>query len=295
MQDIWAAIADYFTTERTMSYVQAVLLLVVGFFVARLVRGAIGRVLTHAAAHQTLIFRRFAFYITFGIFIAAALVEVGFDIRVLLGTAGILTVAIGFAAQTSASNFISGLFLLGENPFSIGDVIRIGGTTGEVLAIDLMSVKLRTFDNLFVRVPNEQLIKSEITNLTRFPIRRVDIQLSIAYKDDMRKAVEVLKEVANNNELCLTEPEPIFIFKNFGNSGLEFQYSVWAMRENFLALKNSIQIEIKEAFDEAGIEIPFPHTSLYTGTVTDPFPIRVVGSGSIASGPAADAPAGSPS
>ncbi|NNE35719.1 MAG: mechanosensitive ion channel family protein, partial [Rhodothermales bacterium] len=228
------------------------------------------------AQHQVLIFKRFAFYIILGIFVASALVEIGFDVRVLLGTAGILTVAIGFASQTSASNFISGLFLLGENPFSVGDVIRIGTTTGEVLSVDLLSVKLRTFDNLFVRVPNEQLIKTEITNLTRFPIRRIDLQLSIAYKDDMRKAIDVLSGVAAANKLCLNEPEPLFIFQSFGDSGLQFQYSVWAKRENFLDLRNSIQIEIKEAFDREGIEIPFPHRTLYVGTATDPFPVRVV-------------------
>ncbi|MDX1430593.1 MAG: mechanosensitive ion channel family protein, partial [Rhodothermales bacterium] len=167
-------------------------------------------------------------------------------------------------------------FLLGENPFSVGDVIRIGTTTGEVLSVDLLSVKLRTFDNLFVRVPNEQLIKTEITNLTRFPIRRIDMQLSIAYKDDMRRALEILKQVATDNKLCLDEPEPLFIFQSFGDSGLQFQYSVWAKRENFLPLRNSIQIEIKEAFDREGIEIPFPHRSLYAGSVTEPFPVRVV-------------------
>ena len=285
MQDVWTTLSQFFTAERAVSYGQAALLVIVGFFVARIVRTALGRVLKHAAAHQKLIFQRFAFYITFGVFVASALVEVGFDVRVLLGTAGILTVAIGFAAQTSASNFISGLFLLGENPFSIGDIIRIGGTTGEVLAVDLMSVKLRTFDNLFVRVPNEQLIKGEITNLTRFPIRRVDIMLSIAYKDSVRKTMEVLNRVASANELCLTEPEPLFIFSKFGDSGLEFQFSVWAMRENFLALKNSIQIEIKEAFDDAGIEIPFPHLSVYSGTVTDPFPVRMANGRATAGAP----------
>lgn len=298
MQDLWTAITEYVTADRAVSYTQAALLVVAGYFVARLMRAAIGRLLRHAAAHQTLIFRRFAFYLTFGVFFASALVEIGFDVRVLLGTAGILTVAIGFAAQTSASNFISGLFLLGENPFSVGDIIRVGTTTGEVLTVDLMSVKIRTFDNLFVRVPNEQLIKSEITNLTRFPIRRVDIQLSIAYKDDMRRAVEVLNDVAAANELSLTEPEPLFIFNSFGDSGLEFQYSVWTARENFLSLKNSIQIEIKEAFDEAGLEIPFPHVSVYTGTATGAFPIRTVDeapAGETPALPTADPPAGAPS
>ncbi len=276
MEGIWNSITDFFSGETAVSYLQATLMVVGGLILARLVSGALGRILRHAAPHQVLIFKRFAFYIIVGLFFASALVEIGFDVRVLLGTAGILTVALGFASQTSASNFISGLFLLGENPFSVGDIIRIGTTTGEVLAIDLLSVKLRTFDNLFVRVPNEQLIKTEITNLTRFPIRRVDILLSIAYKEDMNKALEVLGEVAEANELCLAEPAPVFIFKAFGDSGLEFQYSVWANRENFLDLKNAIQIEIKEAFDRNGIEIPFPHRSIYTGAITEPFPVRVI-------------------
>lgn len=277
MDAVWSSMTDFFSRDAAVSYLQAALMVVGGLVIGRLVSGLIGRLLKHAAQHQVLIFKRFAFYIILGIFVASALVEIGFDIRVLLGTAGILTVALGFASQTSASNFISGLFLLGENPFSVGDVIRIGTTTGEVLSVDLLSVKLRTFDNLFVRVPNEQLIKTEITNLTRFPIRRVDLQLSIAYKDDLRKTIEVLRGVADANMLCLNEPEPLFIFQAFGDSGLQFQYSVWAKRENFLQLRNSIQIEIKEAFDREGIEIPFPHRTLYTGMVTDPFPVRVVG------------------
>ncbi|MDX1429053.1 MAG: mechanosensitive ion channel family protein, partial [Rhodothermales bacterium] len=231
MEDIWQSITGFFSGETAVSYLQATLMVIGGLVIGRIVSGIIGRILKHAAQHQVLIFKRFAFYIILGIFVASALVEIGFDIRVLLGTAGILTVALGFASQTSASNFISGLFLLGENPFSVGDVIRIGTTTGEVLSVDLLSVKLRTFDNLFVRVPNEQLIKTEITNLTRFPIRRIDMQLSIAYKDDMRRALEILKQVATDNKLCLDEPEPLFIFQSFGDSGLQFQYSVWAKRE----------------------------------------------------------------
>ncbi len=278
MTELWNSVVDFFSGDTAISYLKAALMVLGGLIIGRLVSGLIGRILKHAAAHQLLIFKRFAFYIILGVFVATALVEIGFDIRVLLGTAGILTVALGFASQTSASNFISGLFLLGENPFSVGDVIRVGTTTGEVLSVDLLSVKLRTFDNLFVRVPNEQLIKEEITNLTRFPIRRIDLKLSIAYKDDLRHAIKVLGDVATQNVLCLAEPEPLFIFQAFGDSGLEFQYSVWAKRERFLELRNSIQIEIKEAFDREGIEIPFPHRSIYVGAATEPFPVRVIDS-----------------
>lgn len=145
-----------------------------------------------------------------------------------------------------------------------------------MLAIDLLSVKLRTFDNLFVRIPNESLIKSEVTTLTRFPIRRLDIQVGVAYKEDLKKVRKVLNETAEKNPLCLEEPKPLYISQDFGESSLDIQYSVWAKRENFLDLKNSIQEEIKNAFDEHGIEIPFPHRTIYTGSVTDPFPITTI-------------------
>jgi small-conductance mechanosensitive channel len=83
--------------------------------------------------------------------------------------------------------------------------------------------------------------------------------------------------VADRNPLCLDEPKPLFIFLGFGDSSLQIQFSVWAKRENFLDLRNTLQEEIKIGFDAAGIEIPFPHRTLYAGSVTEPFPVRVVG------------------
>ena len=150
---------------------------------------------------------------------------------------------------------------------------------GEVLSIDLLSVKLRTFDNLFVRIPNETLIKSEVTTLTRFPIRRADLPIGIAYKEDIERVQKILMAVADANPLCLEEPKPLFILLGFGDSSINLQFSVWAKRENFLELKNSIQIEIKRAFDREGVEIPFPHRTIYAGSASDPIPITLVNGG----------------
>jgi small-conductance mechanosensitive channel len=185
-------------------------------------------------------------------------------------------VAIGFASQTSASNVISGLFLMGEQPFVVGDVIRVGDVTGEVLTVDLMSVKLRTFNNLQVRIPNETMLKSNVTTLTRFPIRRVDMQIGVAYKEDLDRVREILFELADRNPVCFVEPAPLFIFLGYGDSALNFQFSVWATKENYLELLNSMHLDVKKAFDEAGIEIPFPHRTLYPGSVAEPFPVQVV-------------------
>ncbi|MDH3412482.1 MAG: mechanosensitive ion channel family protein [Gammaproteobacteria bacterium] len=278
-----------------MSVVRAAIFVGVGLILARiaatLAQKAAG---THLQAQGAMLARRLAYYLVLALFLVSALHELGFSLGVLLGAAGVLSVALGFASQTSASNLISGLFLLSERSFAVGDVIRIGTTTGEVMSIDLLSVKLRTFDNLFVRIPNESVIKSEVITLTRFPIRRYDIQVGIAYKEDIARAREVLMAVPDRNPLCLEEPKPLFIFLGFGDSALNFQFSVWASQENFLEVRNSIQEQIKLAFDEAGIEIPFPHRTLYTGSATEPFPVRVVEDRDAASATVTDVQSGNP-
>ena len=256
---------------------KALLLFLVGFVAARV--GA--RIALHLAGerltvHGKALLRRGVIYAILALFLVSAFHQLGFNLTVLLGAAGVLSVAIGFASQTSASNLISGLFLLGERPFSVGDVVKVGDTTGEVISIDLLSVKLRTFDNLFVRIPNETLIKSQVTTLTRFPIRRYDMKVGVAYREEIGRVKDVLMRVADRNPLCLDEPAPLFIFLGFGESSLDIQFSVWAKRENWLDMRNRMHEEVKEAFDAEGIEIPFPHRTLYPGSVADPFPVRMV-------------------
>ena len=283
MEQWIGALESLATGPQVAAIVRAVIKLIVGYVVARLAgRGAVRLLTKTADTHREILTRRVVFYGILGLFAASALSELGFDLSILLGAAGILTVALGFASQTSASNVISGLFLLGEKPFAVGDVIRVGGTVGEVLSVDLLSVKLRTFDNLFVRLPNETMVKSEITNLNRFPIRRYDLQVGVAYKEDLRAVRAVLNEVAEQNPLCLEEPAPLILFQGYGESSINFQFSVWAKTENYLELRNTIPMEVKEAFDAHGIEIPFPHRTLYAGSATDPLPVRVAQDGSVA-------------
>jgi small-conductance mechanosensitive channel len=267
----------FLTSDTAGMALRAVVLLALGLVLAPLASRLLGRLAARRfSVHHLQLGRRVIFYGVMGLFLASALRELGFSLAVLMGAAGVLTVAIGFASQTSASNLISGLFLIGERPFEVGDVINVGATTGEVLSIDALSVKLRTFDNLYVRIPNESLIKSEVTTLTRFPIRRLDLTFGVAYKEDIDRVRDVLMEVAEKNRLCLDEPGPLFIFLGFGDSALEIQFSLWAKRENFLALRNAVTAEIKAAFDAVGIEIPFPHRSLYAGEATRPFPVTLV-------------------
>lgn len=271
------AIPELMTLETLTRVTRVVLLIVLGLPLAHFL-SLLGEKLikSHCSGQTVMIVRKTVLYTGVALVAALALLDLGFKIGPLLGAAGVVGIAVGFAAQTSVSNIISGLFLVSEKPFAVGDVVQVGDTKGTVLAIDLLSVKLRTFDNRFVRIPNENLLKNECTNITRFPIRRLDLDIGVAYKEDIGKVRHVLLDVARNNPLCLDEPEPIFVFQNFGDSALEILFGVWFKKEDFFQLKSSIMQEIKERFDSEGIEIPFPHRTLYTGAVTDPFPIRLV-------------------
>ena len=270
-------ISQILTTERLLGIVIAALILIIGIVIARAISSLIGRTLRRRLKTQeAMLIKRLTFYTLFALVMTATLHQLGFQLGVVLGALGILSVAIGFASQTSVSNIISGMFLIAERPFVIGDLIEIDNKVGEVISIDLLSVKLRKFDNVMMRVPNEQVIKSTMMNLTRFPIRRIDFQVGVAYKENTEKVREIFFECADRNPLCLDEPKPLFIYKGYGESALELQFSVWVKRENFLLLKNGFQEELKTAFDKNDIEIPFPHRSLYTGSVTEPFPVRLV-------------------
>ncbi len=260
--------------EEVRKFVFAAVIILLGIVASRVLRRRLPLERLHPQ-HQ-LIVRRFTGYLVLGIAFAWALQQLGVSLGVVLGAAGLLTVAIGFAAQTSVSNLISGLFLMVEQPFVVGDVIKVADATGEVISIDLLSVRLRTFDNLLVRIPNESMIKSNVTNLTHFPIRRFDMQVGVAYKEDLSKVGEVLMEIADNNPICLQEPKPLIIFSGFGDSAINLQFSVWATKENFLELRNSTQNAVKRSFEQHGIEIPFPHRTLYAGSVTEPLPVQIM-------------------
>lgn len=228
------------------------------------------------APHYGMLAGKVVFYTGLIIMIVTVMGQLGISLAPLLAGAGIVGVALGFASQTSVSNIISGLFLIAEQPFKVDDIINVGGTIGIVMSIDVLSVKLRTFDNMFVRIPNETIIKTQVINLTKFPIRRFNAKVSVAYKEDIQKVREILMEVAEKNQYSLSEPEPQIIFDAFGTSSIDLDFRIWAPVDEWILLKNTIQEEIKKRFDEEGIEIPFPHVSLYAGSASKPIPVEMI-------------------
>ncbi|MCW5588038.1 MAG: mechanosensitive ion channel family protein [Legionellales bacterium] len=256
-------ITSFFNWQQIKPYLFAIITLIVGVFIAKFVsRGVAHALKKHASAQQIMVSTRLTFYLILFLFIFAALQQIGFKLSVLLSAAGVLTIAVSFASQTAFSNIISGIFLIIEKPFKIGDTITVTNLTGEVIAIDLLSIKLRTSDNTLVRLANEQILKTGIINLSYFPTRRCDIPLRVSYKTDLNQAFDYCYEAARNNALILKNPAPTIAIVNFGEIGIELLFSVWCMSDKLGDVKRSLQIELKSILQEHQIDIPYPHRTI---------------------------------
>ncbi len=245
---------------------EALLILGGGFVFSRAVTALIVRSLRFLDPQAHLILKKFLFYSLFGAFLGWSLHRLGVDFKLLIGAAGVFSVAIGFASQTSASNLISGMFLLVEKPFVVGDTIRVSEWEGVVISIDLLSSRIRTYDNLMVRIPNETLMKSGITNLTRFPIRRTNVEFGISHCEDLERVKNILLDLAYKDPHCLDEPSPQFFIQNFGESSISLKFCVWTNTETYFEFKTQFIMNLKKRLDKEAIELPIPQRRLVTSS-----------------------------
>lgn len=173
-----------------------------------------------------------------------------------LGSAGVVGIAFGFASKTSLENIISGVLLLSDKSFKIGDMIVVGNIEGTVQAIDSLSVKIITYDNKLVRVPNIKLLNSDVINLYPENQRRCDFYFKVSYKTDVAKILQLLKEIAQENPYAIRKDETYVYFRSFKDLGYEIKYGVWFEKGNITVLSNTITEGISVAFAREKIEIP---------------------------------------
>ncbi len=250
---------SWLTPERISQGIRLLLIISIGFPLIKLISRVTAKVTSkHLTAQTQMLIRKVVYYSGLTFLLISVLNELGFKISALLGAAGIFGVAIGFASQTSVSNIISGIFLIVEKPFAVGDSIQVGKTTGTILSIDLLSVKLKTADNSFVRIPNENLIKSEIVNTSRFENRRLDTKLTLSYHEDIHKAIAILEEMSKNNALILNDPEPLIHVSTLGENSVQILFGLWCTQADYTNLQHHIHLEIKDKFDKAKISLSNP-------------------------------------
>ena len=191
------------------------------------------------------------------VLIIAVLTMVGVPAASLVTVLGAGGAAIALALKDSLGNVAGGILILINKPFIKGDVIELGGVTGVVDEIDLMTTQLHTADNKIITVPNGTITTSVLTNYSREEIRRVDCQFSVSYDADLSQVKEILYNVAICNEDILKDREPVIGVAAQGESGILLDLKVWCLNSEYFDVKYYLEENVKIAFDEAGINIPY--------------------------------------
>ncbi len=251
-------VKTYITWENLFKAVGAVIVVALMYLLFAMIRHAVKRIPDERlGVQQRMIVKKVINYAFYVIAIMYALSLFGIKLSAIWGAAGIASIAIGFAAQTSVSNLISGLFVLGEKTMKVGDFITVAGQAGTVDSVGLLSVKVHTKDNQMIRIPNSTIINSNFMNNSFFDKRRMTFAVSIDYNSDMRTALEALQKVPALCPTVLAEPAPSAWFDGFGESGIDMTLAVWFSPRDMLQTKNDVFIAIKKTLDEAAISIPF--------------------------------------
>ena len=246
--------------------VLAILVLLIGMQLIKLIRKILKKALyrshvDESAVHFIDSFSKYALYFLLIIFIASWL---GVDAASIIAILGSVSVAIGLALQGSLSNFAGGVLILILKPFVLGDYTRDGaGNEGIVSGIDVFYTQLTTFDNKIIVLPNGTLANGCITNYTRCSKRRFDVKVSIAYKEDIRHAKEVLLAVLKEDEGILKNEEMVVLVDSLGDSSVNLIVRGWVKQEDYWPAIWRMTEKVKYALDDAGITIPFPQMDVH--------------------------------
>ncbi len=252
-----------FLAKALVFIVSLIILFIIYKIVIKIVKKISKKKLKPQTAMITIKGVRYTFYVLMIIYV---LDSFGINLSAILGAAGIFGVAVGFAAQTSFSNIISGFFVLSEKTIQIGDFVTIQEVEGTVHSMDLLSVKILTLDNQLIRIPNETIIKANLINTTYYPVRRLQIDVGVSYDTDLEKAKLALEKVPSLCPSIIDNPSSVVFFDGFGNSQINMKLCVWLKKENLIAAKNETYMAVKKVFDEENIEIPFAQIVVHETT-----------------------------
>ena len=193
-----------------------------------------------------------------GIVVAAALGEIGVQTASIIAMLGAAGLAIGLALQASLSNLASGILLIAQTPFKVGDFIEGAGISGTVVEIKLFTTVVTTFDGRKVTIPNSKLTGDPIINYSVMPNRRVDIVVSVAYSSDLAFVKRTIRELLAEDGRILDDPAPTVAVRKLADSGIDVVVFPWVRREDYWKVLFDLTEAIKTRFDAVGIEIPFP-------------------------------------
>ncbi len=258
--------------EMLPNLVVALLILILFYVIGKFARKAVSNLLGKISANKTitnLLETIISISILgIGVFIALSVLQLDGAVTSLLAGAGIIGLALGFAFQDIASNFISGVILSIRHPFGIGDIISTNDYYGTVTKLNLRNTILRTVTGQIVYIPNKKVFENPLENFTSTGERRIDLSCGVSYGDDLEKARDVATQAVNKLEHIQSEKGIEFYFEEFGDSSINFKIRFWvafSKNPDFWNARSEAIIAITKAFDENDIMIPFPIRTLDFG------------------------------
>jgi small conductance mechanosensitive channel len=189
---------------------------------------------------------------------------IGYDIgSFVLALSAIIGLVMAFGMSDSMNNFFAGVWIAMLRPFDKDDVVEVAGKTGKVHAVGIMATEMRSADNKVIIIPNRSVWGEAVTNYTRLPIRRVDVDVGIAYGASVSTSLETAMKVMKDHELVLADPEPSVFMTELADSSVNLQLRPWAKTEDYWAVAMDVRRGILEGLPKAGVEIPFPQLDVH--------------------------------
>jgi len=250
----------------------ALLLLIVGWWIAGRARKAVARLLdsqTRIDATLRTVISSLVRYSILVFVLVAVLGQLGIQTTSILAALGAVGLAVGLALQGTLSNIAAGMMLLWLRPFRVGDYIDTGSVAGTVIEVGLFASELHSWDGIYQFVPNSELWNKRIINYSRLGTRLVDLKFGVAYEDDIARGLEVLLKLAGEDERTLKEPEPGVFVDELGDSAVVLRLRVWAATDDYWALRRALTERGKAALEAAGLSIPFPQRDLHIKDAPD--------------------------
>ncbi len=238
--------------------VAAVLVLVIGIWLARLVRNALIRILTSRKVDSTIVhFVDSAVQVVlYGLIAIEILHKIGVESSSLIALVGAAGFAIGFALRAQFANVAAGLLMILFRPFSVGHYIETSGTEGTVEKIELMTTQIRNPDNVIVIVPNAKLTTDKIVNYSLRDTRRLNIEVGVGYQEDLNKVRGVLQNIIEEDDRILKEPKPNITVKGLADNSVRMEVRVWVQSQDHWKVKVETTEKIKDRFDAEKISFP---------------------------------------
>ena len=239
----------------------AVVVLLIGVILARLLSKGADRALTRSGRIEPTVAKFLSNIIKYALWVVVAvtvLTQFGVQTTSIIAALGGLALAVGLALQGTLSNVAAGVMILIQRPFRVGEAIAAGTVTGTVQAIGLFTTELLQYDGLYVMVPNNELWNKPIVNFTRMPTRRYELLVGISYSDDIALARQELLALANADQRVLAEPEPVVFVSALADSWVTIGMRVWCKTDDYLGLSWAMTEAAKVRFAEVGITIPVP-------------------------------------